>query len=609
VLLAACAWLPIGLAADPPRVQAVEAGASRLAPLPSQELQAIEAEMRVPSSTGVPRLSKVPGASPAVTIRRFLALTDKAEATIRRAILRGLATPGPFFPATVHREVDGAVSELQQATQALDLTEVPVALRPMTGVGTLLMLRSLLRYELSQRPDLQIPDGRAVDRAQLTSWTIPETTITLTALASDQASLGQACSRCSRGDFLFSSATLAQAPDDFAEIFGGNSKLRDRFGADLYNYWALLPGGALPPRLFLVQPAAVRRLLLTTVSGQSLLQWILLIPVTLLLLLAMIGWIRQLRLWQRQRGETAGVLPHLLGLLAVLPLLLAVWAWRWYAIDWINLFGAREAAVLVVVRLAQGLLQAVLAYLLAETAGQLLALRRCRSQAGALVLERRKGAGQILTIARLAGALAAAVVLIQTGQDLGLTSLTLLGLASVPALAISLGTQQLIRDIADGFSLLLDGQLRVGDRCTIATSKSGAIQGQIASLGMSSLRIRQDDGSIVAMPNSEVVGSIVTNHRFRTGSTLTLALPIAAEALPGVERLLAQAQQVLAECPELTDTSSDLEVTDTGWWLRLSGRWPSDLGPAEVRLAQQQLQLRLLQLTAPALPPRLGPEP
>lgn len=586
-----------GLTAVPAQATATEV--SRSTADLDQELDVLKSQILLPAAAGSPSLRKVPGASPAVTISRFLALTGKAETTIRAAVRRGLAEPGPFFSQQVHREVDGAVLDLLEATQALDLSRMPAALRPMTGVGTMLMLRSVLAYELSQHPSLSVPDAVTAQREQLSSWTIPDTTLTLTALSSDQVDAGLACARCSRGDFLFSAQTLAQIPADFETIFAANDGLRRRFGADLYSYWALLPGNALPPKLFLLQPLALRRGLLTPLWGQSLLQWILLIPLTLLAWTAMGWWVWKLHQWQRQRSESLGVMPNLLGLLAVLPLLLLVLAWQWYAIDWINLFGARQAAVLVVVRLAVGLLEATLAYLLAETLGQLIAQRRCRDNSGALVLERRKGAGQILTLARVAGLLAAVVVLIRTGQDLGLTSLTLLGLASVPALAISLGTQQLIRDIADGFSLLLDGQLLPGDRCTIGTSKSGAIQGEITSLGMRSLRILQEDGSIVSLPNSQVAGSVVTNHRLSSVGPFKLSLPLEPQALAGVANLLEQARQVLADCPQLSEGRAELEATDQGWALKLGGCWRGGLGRAEANRARQELFLRLIQLTLP----------
>ena len=243
--------------------------------------------------------------------------------------------------------------------------------------------------------------------------------------------------------------------------------------------------------------------------------------------------------------------------------------------------------------------QALLAYLVAETSGQLITLRRVRDGEDSGQLERRKGSGQILTLARLAGVLASLAVLIQTAQDLGLTSLTLLGLASVPALAISLGTQQLIRDIADGFSLLFDGQLQAGDRCTVATSKSGLIRGQIASLGMRSTRIRQEDGAILSLPNSQVAGSVVTNFRFRETDLLQLSLPIATELLPVASALLEQAHQLLATCPELSGGTAELEATDTGWTLQLNGRWDRALAKADLSAAKQRLYLQLIQLTHP----------
>ena len=379
-----------------------------------------------------------------------------------------------------------------------------------------------------------------------------------------------------------------------------SSDLRQqRYGAELYRYWAFYPGGALPPKLIFLLPLDVRKILLVQLAGQSLIQWLLLLPVTLLMLVAMGWWIVRLHRWRQRRPDLSGFVTQLLGVLAVLPLLLLVWAWQWYAITWINLIGPREEAALVIVRLLQGLLLSTLAYLSAESVGQLVTTRRFRTPDGAVQLERRQGSGQILTIARLLGVLAAMALLMQTGQDLGLTSLTLLGLASVPALAISLGTQQLIRDIADGFSLLLDGQLRPGDRCTIGTSKSGIIKGRIDSLGMRSMRILQDDGSVLALPNSQVAGSVVTNHRFTSSTPLKLSLPISDASLSRLPQLLEQARAMLAACPRLESANAELEPGDNGWSLSLKGTWAADLPKAELSATQEQLYLQLIDLTHP----------
>ena len=547
-------------------------------------------------------LRKVPGPSPAQTIHRFLALTGQAEALIRHQVRLGMAESGLLFTPAIRKAVDGAVDSMVQANEALDLTKVPVALRPMTGVGTMLMLRSVLRYDLEHSPGLVIPDAAMVRRDRLQSWTIPETPISLRAISDQDVQAGLACRRCSAGDFLFSAETLDQVPEDFWRIFGPDPRLRRRYGADLYIYWAQVPGNALPPKPFMRLPLGVRRFLLTPLAGQSLLQWLLLLPVTLAALVLLVWWLWNLRRWRHSQGEVEGVWPHLVRVVAVLPPLLLVGFWQWYAINWINLIGPREEVVLVGSRLITALLLALLIYLLAEAIGQRLTLRRHADPDGMVRLSRRKGSGQILTVARTVGLLGVLALGIQTGQALGLTSLTLLAVSSVPALAISLGTQQLIRDIADGFSLWLDGQIKPGDRCTIG-SRSGGTQGRIRSLGMRSVRLQEDDGTVLSIPNSQVASSVVANHRFRFGQPLSLSLGLADLQPAAVAERLETVRRVLAGHPELGDAKVRLESTDDGWGLTITGSWPMELAEADVQAAQERLMLELLPLDSSATNP------
>ena len=546
---------------------------------------------------GIPlSLRKVPGPSPEATLRNFLELTARADTAIVEAIQTGMAEPGPLFSAAIHHQVAGAVDDLQQATEALDLSQVPVALRPMTGVGSMLMLRSLLRYDLSLHPGLVAPDLNQVEREHLKLWTIPESPITLKAIDGKDPKNIEACRQCSAGDFLFTSDTVTQVPADFQRVFANNPELRRRFGAELYTYWALLPGGAIPPKLYLQQPASVRHLLLTPLGGQSLLQWLLLIPTTLAGLTLLAWWLWTVRYWRRHADDGEEALPHLLKALAVVPPLVLVSAWQSFAINWLNLNGGRQEAVLIGSRVASGLLQALLIYLMAEAVGQLAIVKRLRDPSGAITTQRRKGAGQILTMARIVGITGALLAVIQTGRDLGMTSLSLLALSSVPALAISLGTQQLIHDIADGFSLLLDGQVKVGDRCTIGTSKSGELRGVITSLGMRSVRLKQDDGSILAIPNSQVASSVMTNHRFRASELFRLSLPISAIEPEAVQSHLQQVRDLLDGYPNLQEPRAELAATDQGWQLQLKGSWSEGLSKQELSAAREQLMLEVLQL-------------
>jgi MscS family membrane protein len=554
-------------------------------------------------AAAAPRLRKVPGPSPAQTIERFLVLTARAEASIRAAIRDGMAEPGWLYSSAVNRRVAGAINDLEQATQALDLSQVPPALRQMSGVATMLMLRSVLLYELSQEPAQVLPDQAEVQRNHVRTWTLPDTTISLAAIGDDRNHSSSGCRRCTSGDFLFTPNTLAQVPEDFEQIFRFSPALRHRFGADLFVYWALAPGGAVPPKLFFRLPLAVRHQLLQPFAGQSLLQWLLLIPSSLLMLLGMLCLLWWLREQQRRYGGLEG--PLLSGLAVVVIGLewLLVVGWQWFAITWINLIGPAESTVLVLSRILQGVLQMLLLYLLAETIGQVLVLRG-QSLRVALTsgfgapqhLPRRQGAGQILTLSRVVGLVAAVMASISMGRDLGVTSMTLLALSSVPALAISLGTQQLIRDIADGFSLLFDGQIKIGDTCTIGTGKSGEIKGVIRSLGMRSMRIQQEDGSILALPNSQVADAVVVNHRFRSGRRLTWSVRLQALDPPALAGHLAALRAELKAVPQLREASVELAPVVQGWELQVSGQWDQTLSGKDVSGLREALLLRVLPL-------------
>ena len=572
--------------------------------LPSSLAQRIQATTPGGEPHGsTPALRKVPGESPQKTVTNFLTLTGNAETAIRKALAAGMAEPGLMFSPAIEQQAQAAAVDLRQATQAMDLSQMPISLRPMSGVGTMLMLRSLLLYDLHQQPDLDIPDSQQVTAQDLQTWTIPDTPITLHRISINDKTTHHPCSQCSNGDFLFSADTLIQVPNDFETIFENKQTPNRRFGADLYTLWALLPGGVLPPKAFLLLPHPLRTQLLTTYAGQSLLQWLLLIPVTLAAVAAIAWWLWRIRRWQKQHEGQEGPVPRLLETAAIVPLLALVLGWEWYAIDWINLFGERQEAVLFISRLSHGLLEALLVYLLAETIGQLISVRSTSLPKLLRTArpERRQGSGQILTIARCFGLVGTILIAIQTGRDLGLTSITLLALSSVPALAISLGTQQLIRDIADGFSLLLDGQIKPGDQCSIG--KGDEIKGTIQSLGMRSVRLQKDDGSILAMPNSEVASAVVVNHNLSAARRCRLTLALEPEQRTGLPHLLEQTRSLLASYPELLKGDATVKSHDQGLSLVVSGAWRKDLSSKESKAMQEQLLLQLLQLLHPASAP------
>jgi small-conductance mechanosensitive channel len=80
-------------------------------------------------------------------------------------------------------------------------------------------------------------------------------------------------------------------------------------------------------------------------------------------------------------------------------------------------------------------------------------------------------------------------------------------LMSAFALAVSLGSQSLVKDIINGFFALVDGSFAVGDVVTI-----GAHTGAVESLSLRSITLRHNTGYLQTIPFSEV-GNIINRSR------------------------------------------------------------------------------------------------
>lgn len=104
---------------------------------------------------------------------------------------------------------------------------------------------------------------------------------------------------------------------------------------------------------------------------------------------------------------------------------------------------------------------------------------------------------------------------------LGVNLGPILATAGVTGLAISLGAQQIVRDVINGFFILVEDQFTVGEEVTI-----DGIHGVVETMGMRITRLRDDEGRLITLSNSSI--SRVINHS-RGQATLQLEVGIAAE--------------------------------------------------------------------------------
>lgn len=88
--------------------------------------------------------------------------------------------------------------------------------------------------------------------------------------------------------------------------------------------------------------------------------------------------------------------------------------------------------------------------------------------------------------------------------EFGISVAPILGAAGVVGIAVGFGAQSLVKDYFNGFFLLLENQIRIGD-----VVEAGGKGGVVEELTLRYLRLRDYDGNVHFIPNGNI--SIVTN--------------------------------------------------------------------------------------------------
>jgi small conductance mechanosensitive channel len=104
------------------------------------------------------------------------------------------------------------------------------------------------------------------------------------------------------------------------------------------------------------------------------------------------------------------------------------------------------------------------------------------------------------TLTVVTGVVAALLVL----GELGIAIAPILGAAGVIGIAVGFGAQSLVRDYFNGFFLLLENQVRIGD-----VVEAGGKAGVVEELTLRYLRLRDYSGNVHFVPNGTI--STVTN--------------------------------------------------------------------------------------------------
>ena len=82
---------------------------------------------------------------------------------------------------------------------------------------------------------------------------------------------------------------------------------------------------------------------------------------------------------------------------------------------------------------------------------------------------------------------------------LGINTGSILATAGIGGVAIAFGAQTLVKDIVTGIIIIVDDTFRVGDWII-----AGGVEGTVETLGMRHTKIRDYDGSLHTIPNSQI---------------------------------------------------------------------------------------------------------
>jgi len=204
--------------------------------------------------------------------------------------------------------------------------------------------------------------------------------------------------------------------------------------------------------------------------------------------------------------------------------------WDDWSADWESFVRKDVPKILLVLAVAT-----VLARLLKLATARLAQLSRRETLPTAL------RAQQLRTLAGVFNSVGIAIIVFIAAMEilpvLGINMGPLLASAGVAGLAIGFGAQTLVRDVINGFFILMENQYDVGDVVRI-----GGVAGTVESMTLRRTTLRDDTGAVHIIPNSEI--KIVSNL---TRDWAQMALHISVDYRENSDRIVELLKQVGAD--------------------------------------------------------------
>jgi MscS family membrane protein len=469
-------------------------------------------------------LASADTSSPRATLASFLVATDEALA-LELNYFRSYLSSGRLYPNGAENQLaEDAARAIARATETLDLSELPAGFREPLALEQVIRLTEILsRIEIP--PLNAVPDRDAMIGQGLVRWTIPGTSIDIKLVETGAR----------RGEYVFSADTLARLGElhelatrlpyvdgPYGEFMQG---LRPYISArTLYDFYRLSNTGTIIPQRWMI---GLPEWLTFQVSGISIWQWF---GLALYILLGIgIAYL----LWQACRLLRCNLqlrLFFLNGAVAIFAVLLIKLCVQIHISgDFLYVVGTLGVAGLYI-SLASGAV--IGAGILAELF------------IGARGLIPQTIDSQLIRLAcRLAGLLTAIGFLVKGAEQLGIPAYSVLTSLGIGGLAVAFAARETLANLFGSIVIMLEKTFRLGQSIRI-----GAAEGVVDHIGFRSTRIRTFEDTLLSIPNSGVVNSIIDNRELRRQRRQRFFIRISYQTkLEKVEAFSSGASQIIAD--------------------------------------------------------------
>ena len=524
------------------------------------------------------RLKTVDTYSPRSTLEGFLQNVNYAYELITKTKAKLRAKSSEITREQVWEIEKTAVNYLQQASDAIDLSQVPRALRRDVSIETVLLLKEIfdrmLLPPIESVPNAQVvaearkeANGSPAQAARAFLWKIPTVQIEIVEIMEGEK----------QGQFLFSGNTVKKVNDIYKKIkdlpyrqqrFGGieleyqSSAISPNF----YESYVSASGYLIPQEHFLGRLVdAMPALFKKKIGGQMLWQWVGLLLCTLLTVAAAYAVNRYARIFNVHLKPPLQDWFNLLAPLAVLLIVLTVGKFMnanlHFTGDLQAIMRTGVSSILFVLAawVVFGLFKAI-----AETIIATPGMREKTSEAALW----RIGA-------RVVGFFVAVWIVIDGLRTLGADLIPLIAGLGIGGLAVALAAQSTIANFISGLILLSNKPVQVGDFCRYGEDPSPEWLriGTIEEINWISTRIRGIDRTVTTIPNAEFANMHIVNLTKRDQRLMRTTLALRYETTSEQLRfVLMKTRELLLGHPKVTpdparvrflgynDYSKDVEI-------------------------------------------------